>query len=1009
MAHLSLQFLGPFQATLNGHVLTGFESNKVRALLAYLAVESDRPHPRESLAALLWPNYLNRSAVNNLRSVLANLRQILGDRSTDSPFLIITREAIQFNPTADYCLDVDVFDAAVGAQVKQAELILDTYRGEFLEGFSLPDNSAFEEWLQGRRERLQQQMLAALDSLATLAMQQSAYGEVVTYARRQLEMDNLCESAYRQLMLALAHLGQRTEAVAQYELCAHLLRVELNIEPSAETHALAQRIAAEEIDPLATEATAGSASLAGKIEQRHNLPLQLSSFIGREDQLADLLNLLANPNVRLITVTGPGGIGKTRLALEAARRCAPTYRHGVFFISLGSAKTYVDMIERLIVGLGLRATPSIPNHEAVLNLLQNKNALLVLDTLEHLLPDVDIISRIRESAPQVQILATSRSALRLSGEYIFIVPPMSNSEPGADPATLWQSDAMALFEERAREVQPDFAVSASNAAEVTEICRLLGGLPLGLEMAAAHTRTLSLRQLRQQLSSGDELLTGGRRDVPSRHRSIRDTLSWSYDLLTPAQQALFRSLGVFSEGCTLAAAEAVAPERAIGRGEFIDNLSGLIDQSMVHTQTLRGRRIYRLHEISLRFAHEQLLAGGEFDQTMSKLLDYILNLAEQVDQHFRDPSRHEWLALFEPEAGYVWQALDWGLSSGDASTVTRCLTLTGRMLQYWNVRGQHDLARQWTEQALQRGQELDIEKSVLGLPLITVASMALVHADIQESLDHAESALQVARETGDTPLEVRALHLIGLCAFARAELELAETIWKDALDLAEHLGVATLLSTILDDLGNLAARRGDFEQAIGFHLREQEVSLEAADLYSEFYAVLNLGEVFMLMERPADAAMYYERALKICRELNDSRGLAQTMITQATLMIQLQRPAEALALLREVIVLAWDIQNLDIVLRGLELILHSDVVEMSLETRARFAGALSHLSEKYSSASLPTDKEALVALRGRLSQEMSASVFTLEWRVGRSYNWEQAVELAREITRAGKVILPQGQ
>lgn len=996
MARLSISLLGPFHVSLDGRTLSGFESNKVRALLAYLAVESGRPHARDSLATLLWPNYLNRSAVNNLRSVLANLRHVIGDSSATPPFLIISRDTIQFNSTADYELDVDAFRSATTCSMREADTLLATYRGNFLEGFALPDNEVFEEWLQGRREQLRREMLEALDWLAARALQQSGYSEAAAHARRQLEMDNLRESSHRQLIRALALLGQRTEALVQFELCSHLLREELDVEPSAETRALAEQIARGDIaEPPPAAAQPSAASV------HYNLPAQSTSFIGRDAQLEMLINLLIDPAVHLITVTGPGGIGKTRLAQEAARRSVDHFRHGVFFIALESATMGDDIIDRLMTGLGIRNKPSIPHREAVLNLLRNKQALLVLDTFEHLQQEVDIISRIREFAPDVKLLVTSRSVLKLSGEKIYIVPPLANPESVTDPVAITRSDAVDLFKARAQEVQPDFTITTANVGDVVEICRMLGGLPLALELAAAHTRTLSLRQLRRQLMEGDELLAGGPRDAPARHRSIQDTLAWSYDLLSPAQQALFRCLGIFSEGCTLAAAEAVAPESMRERSLFIDILSGLIDHSLIQTQNINGRRIYRLHEITSRFANDRLTSCGELDQTMSRLLDYILELAKQVDQHFRDTSRDHWLSVFEPEATLVWRTLEWGLATNDVATVRRCLSLSGHMLQYWNVRGQHDLARQWTEKALGYAAQLNLEKSFLGPALITAASMALVHADIKDSLAHAEAALLVARETGDRALEIRALHLIGLCAFARDELALAGEIWTTAQSLADELGDPALLTITLDDLGNLAARRGDFDQAIGFHLREQATSLEAGDLYSEFYAAINLGEVSMLMERPVDAAFYYDRAMKLCRDMGDSRGLAQTMITQSALLIQLHRSGEARKLLCEAISLSWAIQNLDIVLRGLEMLLHSDVIAMSLETQARLAGAISHLSEQYSSASLPTDKEALAALKERLSREMNRSAFTLEWGIGRTYSWEQAVELAQEAIKAG--------
>lgn len=1008
MPGLRLSLLGPLTITLDSEPFAGIRLRPTLALCIYLACQPGR-HRREHLMALLWPDWPQASTQQNLRQNLYVLRQALPEIDSYTggsvPLMLADRDTLQLNPAAAVEVDVLRFTALLAhpqpTPLQLAEAVA-LYRGDFLADFYLPDSEPFEEWAEARRADLRRMMLEALDSLTVGAIERNAYGEAMAYARRQLEIDNLRESAHRQLMLALARSGQRASALSQYEACRRLLRDELGVEPSAETRSLARQIAAEEIGRPSIDPIAEYDPVTDNALPHYSLPLQLSSFIGRQSHLAELIALLTNPDVSLITVTGPGGVGKTRLAQEAARRCCTTfYRDGVAFIPLESAATSADMVDRIMVGLGLRDTPSIPHHEAVLNLLQDKHLLLILDTLEHLLPDVQLISRIRERAPEVKILATSRSALKLSGEHIFVVPPMADQDQVTEVATITRPDAVALFQARARETQPDFIVSADNAADIVEICRLLGGLPLAIEMAAAHTRALSLRRLRQQLNLGEELLIGGLRDTPTRHRSIHETLSWSYALLTPAQQTLFRSFGVFPKGGTLAALEAVAPEVMHRSSEFINSLSGLIDHSMIQTQTVQGRRIYQLHEISSRYAREQLVAHGEFDQTVSRLLDYILDLATQVDQHFRDPSRNDWLALFDLEADHVEQALEWGLSTDDPPTVTRCLALTGLMLQYWNVRGQHDQARQWANRALLRGRQLDIGKSALGPALITASSMALIHTDIQDSLDHAESALYVARETDDRPLEARALHLIGLCAYARADLDLAEKNWSEALALVEQLGIARLLATTLDDLGNLAARRGDYAQAIALHLREQEISLEAADLYSEFYATINLGEVSMSMERPVDAALYYGRALELSRDLNDSRGMAQTMITQAALMIRLHRPKEALDLLHEVITLAWSIQNLDIVISGLEVLLHFDVVVISPATRVRFAGAVSHLMEQYASASLPVDKEALVALKERLSREMDPSIFSLEWRIGYSYDWQQTVELAQKVIKAG--------
>lgn len=736
-----------------------------------------------------------------------------------------------------------------------------------------------------------------------------------------------------------------------------------------------------------------------------NVPLPASWFIGRDEQLAKLTDLLRRPDVWLINVTGPGGIGKTRLAQEAARRLAGEYRHGAHFVPLETATTAAQLAEHLLAALAIRRSRTVSPEETILHYLRNRNALLVLDTLEHLTADLTLIGRIRRAAPDVKLLATSRSVLRLTGERVFVVPPLAMpppeaARPGEESSDAVASDAVALFAARAREVDPDFALTATNTAEVDEICRLLGGLPLAIELAAAQTRVLSPRRIRARLAESTELLTGGPRDAPIRHRSIHETLAWSYNLLPPAEQALFRALGIFGDGCSMPAAEAVAPPESTRHGPFIDVLAALIDQSLLQVFRINGRRLYRMHEITRRFAGDQLADAGEVDATMRRLLGFLLDLAGRMNDQFRAPDRDHWIGRFEPESGHAWRVFEWGLATGDAAVVEDCLALSGALLQYWNTRGLHDPARRWTGRALAAARQLDIPPAAQGTALITAASMALIQTDVAESAAHAADALAAARAAGDTRLEVRARHLLGLCAFARDELDAAGEIWEEALRLAETIDAPSQLAAALDDLGNLAARRGEFERALALHRREQEVSLAAGDLYSEFYAVINLGEVSVNMGRPAAAEPYYRRALELCRAMGDSRGLAHVTLTQAALMFQLERPDEGRRLLFDVIRLSWEIQNLDITMQALAQLLAHSEAELPPATRARLGGALASLNERYASASLPVDDEAISDARAGLARQMDAAALALEWDIGRRLEWDEVVDLALEAEAA---------
>ena len=409
MARLSIRLLGSFKVALDGQPVTAFESDKVRALLAYLAVESERSHRRESLAGLLWPDYPERSARTNLRGALANLRQAIGDRHTIPPFLHISRQTIQFNSESNAWVDVRAFSDLVESQapsgdaIQQLEEAVEFYEGSFLEGFSLPDSPAFEEWALLERERLERMFREALLQLAGAHEERGETEAALRNARRLLELDPLVEEAHRQVMRALEQSGERAAALAQYEALCQVLESELGAEPAPETTLLYERILNGEIGVPAPAAD----------PPRHNLPVQLTPFVGRTGELAELRRLLENPEVRLITVLGPGGMGKTRLALEAAAAQLDRFERGVFFVSLASLGSAEGIVPAVADALGFSFYAGGEPQQQLLDYLRGKNLLLVMDHYEHLLEGASLVSDVLRAAPAVKVMATSRARLNL--------------------------------------------------------------------------------------------------------------------------------------------------------------------------------------------------------------------------------------------------------------------------------------------------------------------------------------------------------------------------------------------------------------------------------------------------------------------------------------------------------------------------------------------------------------------------------------------------------------------
>ena len=375
MVHLELSFLGPFQVRLDGKLVTGFEADKVRALLAYLAVESSRPHRREGLAAMFWPGWPDASARTSLRNALSNLRKAIGDESAEPPFLLISRETIQFNPASSYSLDTLQFEQLTKdphATPDQLQAALDLYRGGFLEGFTLKDCPAFDDWSLAVREQMQTHASTLLSRLGELYEKNKAYEKAIACARRRLALEPWQEDAHRQLMKLLAISGQRSAALAQFEACKRACRTELGVEPSAETVRLYESIRdSQPAQPAPTQA------------RPHNLPAQLTSFIGREKEIAEIKRLFTH--TRLLTLSGVGGTGKTRLALEAVSGMVSEFEHGVWLVELARITDPALIVPTVATIFGLREAKDISLEELLQNFLRSKRMLLILDNCEHLI------------------------------------------------------------------------------------------------------------------------------------------------------------------------------------------------------------------------------------------------------------------------------------------------------------------------------------------------------------------------------------------------------------------------------------------------------------------------------------------------------------------------------------------------------------------------------------------------------------------------------------------------
>lgn len=666
MGGLQLNLFGKPEVILNGAPVTAFESAKSPALLAYLAV-TGQAHSRDTLATLLWGDLPEATAKRNLTKALTNLRQLL------EPYLLIERHSIAFNHQAHATVDAVIFQAAVEssallkpdnperdlAPLRQA---VSLYRGDFLEGFYVKNALEFEEWALGQREYLRELMLQALQRLTEQSARLEADpAAALEYCRRWLGLEPWQEAAHRQMMLLLARSGQRDAALAQYETCRQVLAEEFGVEPTAETVALYERIKASGTLPP------------------HNLPPPPNAFVGREAELEQIARHLADPTCRLVTILGTGGIGKTRLALEAARRylqpermwLEPNVDDGVYIVSLASITAGQDLsgVTQNLTGLSNQLTAAVA--EAIgfsfrgandlkgqlLTYLRSKAVLLVLDNFEHLIASplsslsregqedgLALLAGILQQAPQVKLLVTSRERLNLQEEYVLEVAgltyPMDDWKAGdiAQTATLparqsfdpsfvrtgFAQDkpanfsAIALFIQRAQQTLTGLTLSAADLPYVVRICQLVEGMPLGLELAASWLRLLSCAEIVAEIERSLDFLTTTMQNVPPRHRSLRAVFEHSWELLSGEEQRVFCQLAVFRGGFGREAATQVT-------GGALSLLARLADKSFIR-RTANGR--YELHELMRQYAHEKLWLASDDIAKATKQRGLKIGLAQ---------------------------------------------------------------------------------------------------------------------------------------------------------------------------------------------------------------------------------------------------------------------------------------------------------------------------------------------------------------------------------------------
>jgi predicted ATPase/DNA-binding SARP family transcriptional activator len=581
--------LGGFRVSVGSKIIeqSAWRLRKPTSLVKLLTLAREHRLHREQAMDLLWPDLGRVAAANNLRQALYVARKTLDpDPKLASRYLSSKDESLTVCPDGNLWVDVDAFEESAASARRSRDpaayrAAIDLYAGDLL-----PEDR-YEEWTEGRREELRQLYLVLLVELAARYEERDEHGPAIEVLRNATANEPTLEEAHAALMRLHALSGRPEQALAQYERLRGALSRGLGTEPGATTRRLREEIAVGTFSPTPP---AGPPQEEPQGAARHNLPAPKTSFVGRERDMLEVKRLL--PMTLLLTLTGAGGAGKTRLALEVARDLVGAYPDGVWLVELAPLSEG-DLVAQEVAGaLEVQERPGQPLTDTLVDALGDKELLLVMDNCEHLAEAAArLVDALLDSCPRVRILATSREPLGVSGEVTRPVAPLSlpaTTDGRFSSESLMHYESVRLFVDRARLRLPDFRLTQENAAAVARMCRRLDGIPLAIELATARMGALAVEQIAQRLEVSLDVLKGASRTATPRQQTLRATLDWSHDLLSEAERAVFRRLSVFAGGWTLEASEAVCSGGGIEQGDVLDLLGGLVDKSLVVASATTG-------------------------------------------------------------------------------------------------------------------------------------------------------------------------------------------------------------------------------------------------------------------------------------------------------------------------------------------------------------------------------------------------------------------------------------
>jgi predicted ATPase/DNA-binding SARP family transcriptional activator len=961
---LRIGMFGGLSVQQNDRLITQFRTYKTGALLAFLACHRARPHTREELIALLWPESDLEQGRPSLSVALSSLRHQLEPPGVPAGALLMANRAtVQIN-SATCETDVDAFNAVVtaaataGTFAEQAKYVGDAialYRGEFLPGY-------YEPWCLAERERLAEAYRRALRLRIKHLVKARDLPGAIDCARQVLQLDPLCEATHRDLLRLYVAVGRPNAALEHYHRFEQAMREETGLAPSQAIRRLAREITAHISqrdqdraedepraansppalvveDPLARNAaTIDVADTADAPADRavpvdrpaedqlvrgaqgpdietspaDHLPLRFTRFFGRASDIACLVDMLSPARIegtpdetprlnhRLVTLTGPGGIGKTRLALEAADRLRTGFRGDVWFVPLAAVADGDRILETAVQSLSLIRSPDTDPLSQIAEALSGRPALVVLDNFEQLVETgAGVVRALLERIPLLACLIASRRKLNIDGEREYHIAPLPLPEVSDTPELLTAFECVQLFRDRAQAVRVDFQVTDANAPVVAELCRRLEGIPLAIELAASRAQVLTSGQMLAQLEHRFDFLVSRRRDSSDRHRTLRDALDWSYRLLAPDLQRFFGQLAVFRGSWSLDAADRVcmpsaAGGKRIGAMPALDYLAQLRECSMLMTEDAPdiGEIRFRMLE-SLREYADESIPPGDRENLADRHAEYYLCVAEGARATMRGPDQTLWLDRLAADYPNIQAALQWRLERG---AIEEGLRLGSAMERFWLVRGHLTDGFAWLSRFLTRPDAAH-NTGPVAYGSLSAGRLAAALGDYATAGSYYEESLRILGVVGDLSGCGAVLHSMGLLAWYQGDQPAALSRYDESLKILRASGDRPELASALSNLAGLMVKQGRYEEARSLLEETLQIRRECCDRWGIASALGNLGVVVREQGDLAASAAFHADSLVLWQEVGDRRSTAESLEMLASTAMVLARFGRAVRLL----------------------------------------------------------------------------------------------------------------